>query len=73
MRQDVQFEIYKQALARLEKRNQLIIRELRLGHYKTALEYATTPADMIVSELDWNNVSRNVKVYKTPQLDLFGG
>lgn len=73
MRSDVQFEIYRQALARLEKRNQLIVRELRLGHYQTALEYATTPADSIISQLDWHNVSNNVKVYRSSQVELFGG
>ena len=53
MDRNTQFEIYRAALARLERRNQLIIKALRSAAYQQALEYATTPPDMIFSALDF--------------------
>ena len=70
MRSDNQFEFYRHALARLEARNQAIIKALRSGAYKQALETATAPADAFVSRLDFEEI---IKPKKKCQLDLFGG
>ena len=70
LKADYQFEVYRHALARLEARNQAIIKALRLGTYQQALEYATTPADAFVSRLDFDEI---IRPKKECQLDLFGG
>lgn len=72
MDRNTQFEIYRAALARLEKRNQLIIKALRSCAYQQALEYATTPPDQIFSELDFAQIRENKRI-RVEQLDLFGG
>lgn len=69
MDRNLQFEIYKQALARLERRNQLIIKALRSSAYQQALEYATTPPDMIFTQLDLNSVKKPY-VLRKAQLEL---
>lgn len=72
MDRNTQFEIYRVALARLERRNQLIIKALRSAAYQQALEYATTPPDMIFSALDFAQVKDSKRI-RVEQLDLFGG
>lgn len=69
MDRNLQFEIYKQALARLERRNQLIIKALRSSAYQQALEYATTPPDMIFTQLDFNSFKKQYVPHKA-QLEL---
>ena len=65
-----QFEVYKQTLARMEKRNQLIIKALRSRAYEQALLWATTPADMVLSELDFKTIHNNVVRKPVGQLEL---
>lgn len=69
MDRNSQFEIYKQALARLERRNQLIIKALRSSAFEQALEYATTPPDMIFTQMDLNSI-RKPHVHRKAQLEL---
>lgn len=71
MDRNLQFEIYKQALARLERRNQLIIKALRSSAYQQALEYATTPPDMIFTQMDLNSIKKPYAPRKAQiELDL---
>lgn len=73
MDRNIQFEIYRTALARLEVRNQAIIKALRCSNYVQALEYATTPADTFCSQLDFQKIIEEKKRRVQSQFDLFGG